>query len=215
MSTFDELELELRQLPGVSFVGVLETTSTVVVQLGVDPGVDRDVLLSEARRLAELHIAGPLRIELATMGGDTPSHLPKGRAQLLVVLPWPERGEVEVHLAQSGKRAVGRAQAGGPMQVARATLAALEALGNPTPFEVDMAMRVDDFSTKSDDVLDPDVAAAGAVGDAARDGDVVAVVLNSTGSQGRRFGTSAGRTVEEAAARATLQALNRYLERNC
>ena len=209
MSTFDELELELRQLPGVSFVGVLETTATVVVQLGVEPGVDREVLLAEARRLAELHIAGPLRIELTSMGGDVPSHLSRGRVQLLVVLPWPERREVEVHLAQSGKRAVGRAEAGGPMQVARATLAALEALGNATPFEVEAAIRLDEFSTKVVDEPEGE-----AEWEAAAEENVVAVVLKSTESHGRRFGTSAGRTVEEAAARATLQAMNRYLERN-
>jgi hypothetical protein len=212
VSTFDELELELRQLPGVSFVGVLETTATVVVQLGVEPGVDREVLLAEARRLAELHIAGPLRIELTSMGGDAPGGLPTGRVQLLVVLPWPERDEVEVHLAQSGKRAVGRAKAGGPMQVVKATLAAVEALGYPTPFEVEDAIRLDEFSTKA---VDSPEGQAGTQAGPARPEEVVAVVLTSTESHGRHFGTSAGRTPEEAAARATLQALNRYLERIC
>jgi hypothetical protein len=212
LSAFDELELELRQLPGVSFVGVLETAATVVVQLGVEPGIDRDVLLAEARRLAELHIAGPLRIELTSMGGDAPGPLSAGRVQLLVVLPWPERQEVEVHLAQSGKRAVGRAEAGGPMQVAKATLEALEALGNPTPFEVEAAIRLDEFSTTK---VDSPEGQAERQADPAGTEDVVAVVLKSTESHGRRFGTSAGRTVEEAAARATLQALNRYLERIC
>ena len=205
MSTIDELELELRQLRGVTFVGVLETAATVVIQLGVEPGIDHALLLAEARRLAELHIAGPLRIELTSMAGEPDLHAAKGRVQLLVVLPWPERQEVEVHLAQAGRRTVGRVEAGGPIQAARATLLALEALGNPTPFEVKSAIRLEEFSVKG----------TGENGEAGPVEDVVAVALESTESHIRRFGTSAGRTVEEAAARATLNALSRYLERIC
>ena len=219
MSPLDELELELRQIPGVGFMGAVETPAGLVIQLGVEPVVDKDWLVTEARRLAELHVAGSIRIEVTTLGEAEPEpeftsepvYLPRrGRVQLLVVLPWPERQEVEVHLAHEGRRTVGRAPAGGLEQVAIATLHALAALGRPAPFQVRIATRLDQLA--------PIEAVSGGT-------DVVGVALDIDPAAERgeraapevpsvtpRFGTSAGRTPEEATARATLHAVNRYLD---
>jgi hypothetical protein len=229
VSPIDELELELRQLPGVGFVGAVETPGGLVIQLGIEPVVDHAWVLSEARRLAELHVAGPFRIELTILGGGDvaqefaaepgPRGARRGRVQLLVVLPWPERQEVEVHLAHEGRRTVGRAPTGGLEQVAVATLRALDALGRPAPFQVRAASRLEQLTSAqigpgvADVVgvaLDADPAAsasgpASAPETRAAPGAVVPAITP-------RFGASAGRTPEEAAARATLHAVNRYLD---
>jgi hypothetical protein len=210
VSPLDELELELRQLPGVGFMGAVETPGGLVIQLGIEPLVDQDWVLGEARRLAELHVAGSIRIELTVLGSGAPAtdfiaeparSVRRGRVQLLVVLPWPDRQEVEVHLAHEGRRTVGRAPSGGLEQVAVATLRALHALGRPAPFQVRAAARLD--------LLAPAQMVPGA--------DVVGVALDVDPDAAERtvtprYGASAGRTPEEATARATLHALNRYLE---
>ena len=207
MNPLDELELEVRQLPGVGFVGAIETAGGAVIQLGVHAGFDQAAIVLQARRLAELHLAGSVRIELTLLGGQEtdPSRAAmtsgggRGRVQLLVVLPSPEREEVEIHLAHGGRRTIGRAGIGGLDLVARATIEALEALGKRAPFEVRAAVRLEDFSR-------PELMTETA--------DVVGVALVSTEPDHPRprFGASAGRTPEEATARATLHALNRYLE---
>jgi hypothetical protein len=220
MSPLDDLELELRQIPGVGFMGAVETPAGLVIQLGVEPVVDGEWLLSEARRLAELHVAGSIRIELTALGEEVPEPgfvaeprrgLARGRVQLLVVLPWPERDEVEVHLAHEGRRTVGRAATGGTSggldQVAVATLRALDALGRPAPFQVRAVARLDQLVPAQ--VVSGRTDVVGVALDADPAGQVDPTVVPSVTP---RFGASAGRTPEEAAARATLHALNRYLD---
>ena len=100
------------------------------------------------------------------------------------------RDEVEVHLAYGGQRTIGRGDiGGGPAAAANATIDALRGLRLTVP-----------FSVKS--------AASGLNGPT---GDAVMVVLASEPPGMNRFGVSAGGTASEAAARATLHALNRYL----
>jgi hypothetical protein len=206
----DELELELRQLPGVGFMGAVETPGGLVIQLGIEPLVDQDWVLGEARRLAELHVAGSFRVELTVLSEGVaatefvaePARGPRrGRVQLLVVLPWPDRQEVEVHLAHEGRRTVGRAPSGGLEQVAVATLRALHALGRPAPFQVRSAERLEQLAPA------PVVSGTDVVG-VALDADPTVAERTVT----PRYGASSGRTPEEATARATLHALNRYLE---
>ncbi len=228
VTPLDELELELRQIPGVGFMGAVETPAGLVIQLGVEPDVDHGGLLAEARRLAELHVPGSIRIELTVLGEEDesrpafvaePARPPRrGRVQLLVVLPWPERQEVEVHLAHDGRRTVGRAPTGGLEQVAVATLRALDALGRHAPFQVRVAARLDQLAlantvTAGADVvgvaLDADQAEAPAEPQPAVP---AAPAVPAVPAVTPRYGASAGRTPEEAAARATLHALNRYLD---
>lgn len=224
MSPLDELELELRQIPGVGFMGAVESPAGLVIQLGVEPAVDQGWLLSEARRLAELHVAGSIRIEVTILGEEDeeasrPLVVPesarpprRGRVQLLVVLPWPEREEIEVHLAHEGRRTVGRAPTGGLEQVALATLRALDALGRPAPFQVRVATRLDQMAPADTSASGPDVVGVALEVDEAHEGEGHAERHAAVPAVTPRFGASAGRTPEEATARATLHALNRYLD---
>jgi hypothetical protein len=97
---------------------------------------------------------------------------------------------MEVHLSHRGLHSVGRAPAGSPEQAVGATLRALSELGAKLPFRVE--------------------AAAAPVAGAAH---AVIVILEPEDEDGTRYGVARGSTIEEAAARATLHALNRYLSR--
>jgi hypothetical protein len=94
--------------------------------------------------------------------------------------------EVEVRLILDGVRSVGRGPAGRPSAVVTATMDALQQLGWPIPFTVRNAVRL----------------AMGVDG---------AVAVSLSGPGGDRLGISRGSTAGEAAAKATLHALNRYL----
>jgi hypothetical protein len=179
----DALELELRQLAGVTFVGFGERGGALVVQLVTDGSSDEAEIRERATRLAQAHIEGEVIVEIGqTRGGSG------GRVQLMTVLPWPEDNAIEVHLTRAGRNAVGRATRGGPEDAAAATLEALRGLGVEVPFHVVAAVPLP---------------ATGAHG-------VVVVAL--TGPDEARHGVAAGPSLEEAAARATLHALNRWLE---
>jgi hypothetical protein len=179
----DALELELRQLAGVTFVGFGERGGALVVQLVTDGDVDEAEIRERAMRLAQAHIEGEVVVEVGQSRGGS-----AGRVQLMAVLPWPEDNAIEVHLSRSGRNSVGRATRGGPEDAAAATLEALRGLGVEVPFSVSAAVPLE-----------------------ATNGHGV-VVVALTGSGEARHGVAAGSSLEEAGARATLHALNRWLE---
>jgi hypothetical protein len=187
----DALELELRRLPGVSFVAFDEHDGVLVVQL-LAPGVtDPEELRERAAHLSRAHLDSPVIIEID--GGPARAPVPGERVELLAVLPSPDGQEIEVHVAYGGQRTVGRGPMnGGPAAAAAATIDALRALRLHVPFTVMSA-------------------AAGLNGIAGGIGDAVVVVLASVPAGNHRFGVSSGSTAHEAGARATLHALNRYL----
>ena len=115
-------------------------------------------------------------------GGSRPS-----RIRLLDVYECEDENEIEVHLAYENLRTIGRARAGDPTEAAAATFEALERLGARVPFKVEAAA-----------LFEHEV------------GDGVMLVLGSP-SVGNRYGVASAPTVEQAAVRATLHALNRYL----
>ena len=186
----DELELELRRLGGVSYVGFQEEEGALVVQLLAVGANDVGELRERAARLSRAHVAGPVIVEVDT--GQSASEQPddtEERVELLAVLPSMDNLEIEVHLAYGGLRTVGRGPAAiGPVEAATATLEALRSLRLAVPYKVLTASSL-----------------SGGIGDA------VVVVLGVEGSGDRRFGIAAGKNDDEAAARATLQALNRSL----
>ncbi|HEX9969882.1 MAG TPA: hypothetical protein VGB03_07055 [Acidimicrobiales bacterium] len=100
--------------------------------------------------------------------------------------------ELDVHLALGSRRAVGRGEAGAPADAAAATMDALAALGAELPFRIDAATASLRHS--------PDHA--------------VVVVLEPDFRSPKLYGVARASTMEEAAARATLHALNRYLSRD-
>lgn len=184
MRQIDTLELELRRIPNVSYVGFLDRPDALVVQLLVLGAPDPGAVRVAAERLCRAHLDRPFHVELA--GGSRPT-----RVRILDVRTATtddeELEDLEVHLGYEGVRTIGRARAGDPQAAALATFDALERLGAKVPFHVEAAALFEHTL-----------------------GEGVMLVLGSP-SAGERYGVAAAHSVELAAVRATLHALNRYL----
>ena len=227
------LELELRALPGVLGVGTAPRsadgmlTVTVVVDAGSDTNAERVAqLVSERVAHANATVVtsapqmpggtgpvpatGPILLanghrNRAEGAGSASAQLSANaprvaqgtdRVNLLSASFDPDSGVSEVHLGRDAARGTGRASAGPLAGGAQATLTALADLGTDVPFYLISAERVRSIP-----------------------GEPVAVVLTPRRSQGdapraplgERIGVATGREDVEAAARATLGALNRLL----
>ena len=191
---FDTLELELRRLPGVVGVGYSDEGDTVVLHVLADiPHAGPSELRRQVSQRARAHLDRPLVIELEdmTVAGSPPVRYP-ARVRLEGVRVEKFSQELDVHLALGNRRAVGRGEAGSPAEAAAATLEALATLGAELPFRIDAATASLRHS--------PDHA--------------VVVVLEPDARSPKLYGVARASTMEEAAARATLHALNRYLSRD-
>lgn len=190
MRPLDVLELELRRLPNVSYVGFLDRPDALLVQLLALGAPDANGLRAAAERCCRSHLDRPFVVEIA--GATRPT-----RIRIIDVRTSPgddgsgraaeSESEIEVHLSYEGVRTIGRAKAGDPSAAAAATFDALKRLGARVPFRVEAAALFEHTM-----------------------GEGVMLVLGST-TAGERYGVAAGETVEVAAVRATLHALNRYL----
>jgi hypothetical protein len=184
MNRLDVLELELRRMPNVSFVGLRERPDALVVQVLALGHPDPNGLRLQVERACRAHLDRHFVVEIA--GPVRPS-----RIRLLDVhVRAAEDGdepEVEVHLGFEGVRTIGRGKAGDPSAAALATFEALTRLGASVPFRVEAAALFEH-------VL----------------GEGVMLVLGSE-VEGERYGVAAGANIEQAAVRATLHALNRFL----
>ena len=244
--SIDDLELELRKLPGVRSAGFGEFDDVLLVQLHVverqdhvetpERG-DQPVPVS-ATRIAARHSDRPVTVEIVRWRNAPPlsppplppasSETPEPRetaeltvtsesrattqipatgaavldapgeatrARLLAVLAFPETDELEVHLVLDAKRTIGRAPASKGMEGAVvATIDAVRDLGTGIDARVVSVRALED------------------AGDA--DQVVVAVALEGVDARSPvRYGLSAGTSPIDAAARATLDALNRRLSR--
>src|SRR5258708_18733048 len=109
------------------------------------------------------------------------------RAEFIAVNLADEGEDVEVHLSLGGRRESARRTGARAKAAAEATLEALHALGWKAPFSVRSAIRL----------------AVGTEG---------AVIVYLDGPGAERMGISRARTIQEAAVKATLHALNRYLD---
>jgi hypothetical protein len=213
----DDLELELRKLPGVRAAGFTERDDLLVVQVQVTGGSPSPLLSQQAARIAFRHADKPVALEVvrwrtieAPAGapavsetplpppsqpavGDEPvaPHPPRGdrvaRVRLLAVLTFPDTDELEVHLTYEGRRVIGRAAAS--TGVSGAVGATLEGLRNFAP-------------ELGADLLWAEELA----GHEAAHASVVACALQAV------LGIAAGGSRIEAAARSALHALNRTLE---
>jgi hypothetical protein len=222
----DDLELELRQLPGVRAAGFEELDDMLLVQLHVsDRGdtlaradrSDTSVPVS-ASRIAARHSDRPVTVEVvrwrsALNAPATPQLLPGAppaaapgtdvpeptRARLLAVLAFPDTDELEVHLVLDGKRTIGRAAVSQGIEgTVAATIDAVRDLGTEIHPRVRWARALD---TAEEDA-----------GDDAQ--FVVAVALDGVDDEtALQYGLAAGTSLIDAAARATLDALNRRLGR--
>lgn len=186
MRPLDVLELELRRLPNVSYVGFLDRDDALVVQLLALGAPDPTGLRASAERCCSSHLDRPFVVEIA--GGTRPTRIRILDVRTAQADDTLDRNtEIEVHLAYEGVRTIGRAKAGDPSAAAAATFEALKRLGARVPFRVDAAALFEHTM-----------------------GEGVMLVLGSS-TAGERYGVAAGETVEMAAVRATLHALNRYL----
>lgn len=184
----DRLELELRRLPGVSGVGFTDEDDVLVVHVEASLTSGLAALRRQVVQHARAAVARPVVVDIHEV---TASSAERGRVKLVAVRIERFTQEMEVHLAHRGVHTVARAAAGSPTDAVDATLQALSELGAELPFKVE--------------------AAAAPVSNEAE--QAVIVILEPADDGGTRYGVARGSTVEEAAARATLHALNRYLSR--
>ena len=188
----DQLELELRQLPGVLMVGFSRRDDAVVIELGIDEDADLHPVRTEAVRLAATAVEAPVVVEIVRPSGpDDPDGHPASRmrVQLLGVTAAAGGQRVEIHLAHRGRRVSVAARPGDSVGVAGAVLDGLGELGLPVPFEpAAVHLLPDDL------------------------GGGVMVLLRHRRVDAVRRGTAGGRWLEEAVARAVLNGLNRYLQ---
>jgi hypothetical protein len=217
----DDLELELRKLPGVRAAGFTERDDLLIVQVQVSGGSPSPSLSHQAARIAYRHADKPIALEVvrwrtievpgappavaesppppppAVVNDDVVApHPPRGdrvaRVRLLAVLTFPDTDELEVHLILDGRRTIGRSStSNGLIGAVEATLGAVRELGaslEPT------ALWARELASDEDERTVVAVAIGGAVADAPND-----------------YGIAAGASAIDAAARGTLDALNRRL----
>ncbi len=222
VASLDDLELELRKLPGVRAAGFEERDDILLVQLHVaDRGgehPEQPVPVS-ASRIAARHSDRPIAVEIVrwrsapalsappaaepAVAPQLPAAEPSGeereegesrRARLLAVLAFPDTDELEVHLILEGRRTIGRAAASnGLVGAVEATIDAIRGLGAPFETRARWARALDD--TTDDERV------------------VVAVALEDSDEEALQYGLAAGASPIDAAARSTLDALNRRLAR--
>jgi hypothetical protein len=248
----DDLELELRKLPGVRSAGFTERDDVLLIQLQVSGDSPPPNLPLQATRIAYRHsekpvalevvrwrvvaeprdqigagIASPLEGALESMAGveprdgepsengeqpDSSGSTPAGvtiaapvaapapveerdrRVRLLAVLTFPDTDELEVHLTFEGRRIIGRAVASnGILGVVEAMVDGLRVFVPRLEFTPAWARVLDE--------------------DRGNDSHVVACELTAP-DDSRRLGIASGASGIEAAARATLHALNRAISKH-
>jgi len=222
LGSLDDLELELRKLPGVSAAGFEEREDMLLVQLHVAGKAERTEVPVpvSASRIAARHSDRPVAVEVvrwrspgranevaaprpmaalptaATVRSDEEEPETEARrARLLAVLAFPDTDELEVHLILEGKRTIGRAAASsGLVGAVEATIDAIRGLGAPFEPHAEWARALDDAGD------DDRVVVAVALSDADEDAQL-------------QYGLAAGASPIDAAARSTLDALNRRLAR--
>jgi hypothetical protein len=220
--TLDDLEIELRKLPGVRAAGFSERDDVLLVQLQVGEASEAGLPL-QASRIAHRHSERPVAVELvrwrnfaAPTGTPAPTPPPaptaeaapigeaseapavdlrepsERRVRLLAVLTFPDTDELEVHLTLDGRRTIGRAAASrGLLGAVEATLDALRAFAPTLTLESGWARPID----------------------VASDEPFLVACEVSAGVGSARHGIATGGSPIEAAARASLHALNRTLAR--
>jgi hypothetical protein len=216
ISSLDDLELELRKLPGVRAAGFEERDDVLLIQLHVADRPERSdqPVPVSASRIAARHSERPVAVEVVrwrTVTTMQPSAIgapetatdtteavaeprESRRARLLAVLAFPDTDELEVHLILDAKRTIGRAPASaGLVGAVEATIDAIRALGAPIEPRAHWARALDD--TNDEDRV------------------IVAVALADVDDDRLQYGLAAGASPIDAAARSTLDALNRRLSR--
>ena len=184
----DALEVELRQLDDVVLVGFRDEGGMLGVLVELGPAGDPEATRADAARIAG-QFGDEVHIQVHGGRTRTPGPVPSAaRVQLLGVTATPGGRTVEVHLAHGTRRVVVTAAPGDRIGVAAAVVAGLGELGLPVPYEPSAVH------------LLPDELGGG-----------ILALLRHTHLGVLRRGLSGGRWLEEAVARAVLDALNRTL----
>jgi hypothetical protein len=206
----DQLELELRKLPGICWVAFNELGDWLVVQLHAIQDAHDDLAL-EASQIAARHCDVPVAIDLvrwmtppatdraglenATLQSNGSSALARvgvrePRFEVLSVLTVVDADEVEVHLGDGRTRTIGRAAvAHGLLGAVEATLKAIREFPVDLKVEAEWARAIEMTSTGR---------------------PIVAVAFVPAGGE-EFYGVSRADTEMEAAARATVEALGQHL----
>lgn len=184
----DALELELRQLLGVSFVSFSEEDGATVIELVIVPGTEQSRVRDEATRCAINHLEGPAKVKVLFPPRQAEPPPGTGRVKLVLVLPSDGGPAIEVQLERGSHHYVSRAVAGDTASVGRAVIEALHGIGAHAPYDVVGFHAL------------PSEWGAG----------VLAVLRDTTTGELRR-GVASGRAPADAAARAVLNALNRAI----
>ena len=185
----EDFELELRSLPGVLNVGIShgdsgEVDAVTLLVRGQDPEAVRD----GAVQVASLYY--PDAAVIVEDAKDLPSVRGSNGARVaLVRADFNEHnGMSEVHLSYAGRVGIGRAGSGPLIGGAEATLGALRDLKYAIPFYLMTVTKVDTVTGWS-----------------------VIVAFRSLSDGGDRMGIARSEGDLVAAAKATLDALNRYV----
>lgn len=184
-AVLDRLELELRQLGGVSLVSFAERGGSLQVELVAEQLDDAERLRASAERVAARHIHGHVVVAVVTTPAEGPL---EGRVRL-TVSGTRTGGDVEVHLAFRDRRVAVRAPGDDRLAVAQAVVSGLQELAPPMPFEPVVVHALP-----------------------AELGSGTLVLLEDPVSGDTRRGVSGGASPAESTARAVLNALNRYLQ---
>lgn len=184
----DALELELRQIEGVSFVSFADEDGATVIELVVAPGTEEAQAREEATRCAVNHLQGPAKVRVMSVPRRHQGPSGEGRVRLGLALPTDGGASIEVQLARGARQASRMAVAGDTASVGQAVIDALEAIGAHAPFDV-----VGFYALPSEW------------------GAGLLAVLRDTSTGELRRGVASGRAPADAAARAVLDALNRTL----
>jgi hypothetical protein len=185
----DELENELRSIPGVLAVGFTSTPGLLVVELEAGPDADAD-LPRAATVLVDARLEVRAAVAVVRSAGAAPG--PRDpRLRLVEVTTDPAAGDIAVHLARRDERAIGRATAAhGLLGAVEATVNAIHGFLPDLPFLPGWARLIETTAEKRflvvSSVTDPD-------------------------AQTHLRGVAEGSTPLEGAVRATLAALNRTM----
>ncbi len=185
----EDFELELRSLPGVVNVGInhMESGEVGSVVLSIR-NHDPEAVRESAVQVASLYFPSASVILEEASSAVSVRVTYMARITLVVAEFNEHDGISEVHLSYAGKTGVGRAGSGPLIGGAEATLAALRDLGYVIPFYL---MGV----TKVDTVI----------------GGSVIVAFRSLSSDDDRMGIAQAEGDLVSSAKATLDALNRYV----
>lgn len=190
--SLDDLELELRKVPGVIAVGLEESEGLLRVDLVVSsPGPSPLMVRAAEDAVRNLESEKVILSISSAARPEASGHGRVRRVQLVAVRRWdtPDGPGSEVQLRWGDRDGLGRDLAPGPSGAASATLDGLGKLGIDVPFHL--------ISTVTSTP--------------APDGVTVLVKLASIAGLAGRMGLVKAPTPEEAAGRAVLSALNRFI----